>query len=113
MPGTPLRDESAPVNPNNQNPVGGAVSVLPAGVTWESIVVACGGGWLPPDDIGDLSPKLLGFCLGKKDDAVRNYVEKYDLNVRTLGDEMLISPAEIRAKVPPAKWQKRKITRKK
>ena len=98
---------SAPVN-RKPDAEPEETTVLPAAITWESIVVACGGGWLPPDNIGELSPKLLGFCLGKKANAVRGYVKDYRLSVRKLGDEILISPAEIRAKVPLEEWQGRK-----
>jgi hypothetical protein len=61
-------------------------------------IITLGGGALPTT--GCYSVKIWALILGKTDDAIRGYIEKYDVPFLKPGDEALIDAADFRAKFP-------------
>jgi hypothetical protein len=110
---TPSVKEDPALNPPKRRPRRreSAPSVFPAGITLESIVIACGGGWIPPNGSGDFAVKVWTVLLGVAERTVRGYIAKYGLAVREVGGEMCFTPDEFRAKVPAEKWRDRRRKR--
>lgn len=65
-----------------------------------SIVMAAGGGWLPPPGSGLVTAKVLAMLLGVNEDTIRNWVAKYQIPYRKPGAAMLIDPADLIPRLP-------------
>lgn len=84
---------------------GPRANILVPGVTLESMVVAYGGAWIPPDGSGEFNvPAWAGF-LGRSERAVRDYLSKVE--VRTIGDQKFASPEAFRRAFPALKGDKK------
>lgn len=67
-----------------------------------AIVMEAGGTILPPDTLGEID--ITGWCalLKRGESAVKDYVSKYNIPIRKIGDRIFFTPAALRSAIPVA-----------
>lgn len=83
-------ESARPVNPDNTNPDSGQ-SLL-------SLVLACGGGYIPSR--GTYSAKVWGKLLGISPAAVRRRMKEHRIPYRDFGDERYYAARDVLRRLP-------------
>ena len=78
-------------------------NILVPGLTLESMVMASGGAWIPPDGSGEFNVLAWAGFVQRTDSTVREYLRKNSVEVRVIGDQQFIAPEAFREAFPLVK----------
>lgn len=65
-----------------------------------SLVLECGGGWIPDASAGTFTVKVWARLLGKTERTIRDWVREYKIPNRNPGGEMLIEAGDFLRHLP-------------